>query len=453
MFEAGEEYVGIWWTPGKPDNKAPGLLEIDDRGGTRLRILGWFPEPFELGSTLSAMSLPAILGKVGSRCLTLWHSNLTFSQGDPRARWPEDQQPTQVFEAYQLLVGERHFPEPQEPCFTGTSLELSHLDAWCVGKVDVDDDRSGFRTQAQLKGMRLTVHGGAYLTHQVGFSGRRAQYGVDMHFTSPTSLTDAYFTWERPFISYLQLAVDEEVHVLRRTARTGRSFHDLVDVFTNGALPKEEPRKIYFSSLLMRLDDGLVQSRMRRWYELDRLAVHGLISLDMVGASSNRWTNNRVMNVAAAFDGVGRALKVARSDAPTKKKRQDVAKQLDPTDRKWFYEVTQHAARPSFAAIVRGLHAPVADATYPLLREADDWITRLTSARNGIAHALADHVTVSRDPRYEHFLAEVSRAVLLARLMHELAYPEAHIRQLFVENRHLRFVGEQWWQITHEATA
>lgn len=454
-LDAGKEYVGQWWTPGAPENRVPGLLKIGDRGEPALQIFGWFSEPLVDGSDLSAASLPAVLGEVPHRSVTLWHVNLVSAEGDPRTTWGDSpSQSTQTFVAHQVLSAERHFPNPEEPCFTGANVALTHLDAWSFGKVNLEEDYSTFESVARLKGARLSVHGGAMHSHSIDSDSKRAQYALDIQLTAPASLAELYFAWERPFLGYLQVAVDDEVHLLRRTARVGNEVSDLVDVITNGTLPEEPTKSIRPWSLLMQVRDGRFESRMRRWFELDRLAAHGFVSLDMVFSGTNQWTNNRLMNVAAAFDSIGTALRVARADSAVVGRRREVAKAIaSRADRDWFYSSTQHAARPSFSSVVRGLHAPVADATYPMLRDPDDWVQRLAAARNGIAHALADHIRVSRDPRYEHFLAQVSKAVLVARLMHELNYSEAQIRKLFVDNRALRFVGEQWWQLTHESKA
>lgn len=52
-----------------------------------------------------------------------------------------------------------------------------------------------------------------------------------------------------------------------------------------------------------------------------------------------------------------------------------------------------------------------------------------------------------QDFRYEHALAGVSHAVLVARLMHELGYNTARIREHFVRMPELLHRAEQWWQV------
>lgn len=202
----------------------------------------------------------------------------------------------------------------------------------------------------------------------------------------------------------------------------------------------------------MTLRDGRFQTRMRRWYELDQACAHGLTNLQMFYLSNNSWTNNRLMNVAAAFDSIGSALVSLPKEQAAVQTRSAIRRLItDPALKEWFDVHTQNAGRPSYSAMLTALHAPVAEATYPVVQDAPGWITALWKARNGLAHALEEHFVTPRDFRYEYALADVSHAVLLARLMHELGYTNATIREHMVKMPELRHRAEQWWEVTHKA--
>lgn len=378
--------------PGRDEDSVPGLLKIGDRGAPTLQIFGWFPEATDERHPTAGGHLPAILGDCQGRSVSLWSASVSWEQGDPRSMWPASQS-SQIFEGHQLLAGGRHFPDPDEPCFRSVNISTTHLDAWAGGQIDPREEFSSYSKLARLSGARITAHGGAYPFGSPQSSGNTVQHGIQISLTSATTLEDMYFTWERPVLSYLTVAVDDEVHVLRRTAQVGSGHRDFVDVVTRGGLPDGEVERLWSWSLVMSLRDGKFEKRLRRWFEIDRQAAHGMVSLGMTYAANNRWTNNRLMNVASALESLASAVAAPPKDAEVAARRRRIGKAIpDSSDQSWFYDATQHAARPSFATLLRALHSPVADAIRPMVQDSEDWVARLVAARNGIAHALDEHI-------------------------------------------------------------
>lgn len=125
----------------------------------------------------------------------------------------------------------------------------------------------------------------------------------------------------------------------------------------------------------------------------------------------------------------------------------------DPEPRRWFDDSTQFAGRPSYAAMLTALHEPVAVASLPLVGDSKDGVKRMTAARNGLAHALEQRFGSNGDFQYDYYLAAVSHAVLVARLLLELGYTPAQIRRHFIEMPELRGLAEVWWRLTQTSEA
>lgn len=155
FIEVGGAYVGSFWHPARPDERMPGLLRVGETGDPSLQLFGWVPEALD---GVAPARLPALLGEVRGQAVSLWDCSLSEYEGDPRPR-ENSAQPSQVFEGHQLLVAKRHFPKPDEVCFTSVSLKITHLGEWAAGMIERRDQRAHYEVVARVRGARITAWG------------------------------------------------------------------------------------------------------------------------------------------------------------------------------------------------------------------------------------------------------------------------------------------------------
>jgi hypothetical protein len=138
------EFSGWWWLAGDQDNRVPGIMTFSNEEGIRLKLIGSFKEPTQLGSG-DQDQYPLILGLTGEgKLVTLFdaiplRTSFTFPALTA----------TQEFRARVGCTG-AHFLQPEEARFHKASLEYTHLADW-VGT-------SGFHRELGTEGGILSKY-------------------------------------------------------------------------------------------------------------------------------------------------------------------------------------------------------------------------------------------------------------------------------------------------------
>jgi hypothetical protein len=139
---------GWWWLPDNEDKKVPGVMTFSDDEGIRLKLIGSFKDPTQLGSG-DQDQYPLILGLTGEgNLVTLFeamplHTSFTFPALTTR----------QEFWARVGCTGAR-FLQPEQARFHKATLEYTYLADW-VG-------RSGFHPEYDTEGGILSKYSLTY---------------------------------------------------------------------------------------------------------------------------------------------------------------------------------------------------------------------------------------------------------------------------------------------------
>lgn len=439
-----EEFVGTWWHPDKPERAIGGILTIDERGKSILRLAGslfkdrapsdWpIPEDYPLIVERDEVP-PIILGRADGKFVTLLHpfcKNISSNGGQDCTTDVQTLEPIAVI----LNI---HLNSPDENIFQGIEVEIENLTEWAnmSGSSKVFGDNGELRQEMKFVDSNVSQSG----EFKISLNQIRSSPGRDRKLTEirlelaekiildvsrdeSGGYTD-YNSSIRRIQDLLTFATRRSCAIRSRTlyrkdGDESRSYRVHIRESVYPAQSDSVKRQIF----LFHLSDTSFSELISSWdklYDAIGLGVNVVLGLDYM---DDRYFENSLFDVASAIEAIHRRL---CSDSPS----------LDPSGHEKIIKTLKDnltadlanwaASRlknePGYRSRAKALaRIPDQKAIADLLGDTDRWSKWLCDSRNSIAHLdLTGLHKIPEEARYH--LAYVTAALLHLVFLEKLGF-------------------------------
>ena len=470
------EWAGMWWLPDAPEQQVPGVLRYNSNDGLSLTLIGAFedrimssPSPGMTVFHEGSRTWDVIHGAAEQREITLLDCFPTNSRRTIGARVQTPDK--QTLGAMTAVIGV-HVSDENKPVFSAVEVSIEDLGHWGASSIfeaflsapDGRPDGSGTISVKPVPAQSVVVDGTKFtLGHRHtlpffdqrrgGTVGRvRGTTFVRVDPVESCSIDDAkdfarlmqdliaFATHRAAGVIWLRLKLadgtansqsargpwDRNVDVIYSPSKVGT--HDAKAV---------EARRVFFTC-----DDLPFEKIIPRWCDVhERLqpALNMILGLRYAPA---QYIENNLLTAVGAAEVFHRGLGIDEPPMPPeefKPMREAMLKHVpkvhearvkgslrnDPTLRERLYAL---AARPDQAAMSS------------LVPDVDRWAQRTTQARNDLAHE-------GQTPKhsFEELIAivDVTTAVVILNLLHEVGLPAEQQRKIVQEHPQLRATARQ----------
>ncbi len=470
LDESGE-WAGFWWLPDAPDEQVPGVLRYDPEAGLSLSLIGAFedritsnPFPGVTAFHEGNRNWDVIHGAAEQREITLLGCvpNSSKRTIGARVKSPDKQTITATI----AIIGARVRGQ-NDAVFSAAEVSVEDLGLWAASSVfegflgasDGKPDGTGSISVKPVETQTVMVDGTEFRLvhrHTLPFFEQRKHGTVgrmrDTAFVrvAPTglySLSRALETaslvqdlialathraagviWLRLEVAGTKSASSSDRPMLRRSADV---------LYSPTARGDHDAKAVDHHRVLFTCESLPFQEIVPRWCEAHgrlQAAINMILSLRYAPA---RYVENNLLTVVGAAEVLHRGLGIDEkpfSAAEFKAMRDAMLKQVpeehqgrfkaairnDPTLRDRLYDL---AARPDQDAIAR------------LMPDVDRWASRTTKARNDLAHE-------GKTPNHSFdeliAIVEVTTAVVILNVLHELGLPGERQREILQQHPQLR---------------
>lgn len=470
-LDESAEWAGLWWLPDDPDEQVPGVLRYEPEDGLVLSLIGAFedrmmsnPSPGVVAVHEGHRMWDVIHGVAEQREITLLacvpnSSKRTFGA---RVKSPDKQ----TVSARTALVG-AHVSGEDDAAFSVAEVSVEDLGLWAASSVfegflgapDGKPDGSGRISVKPSEAQSVVVDGTEFRLshrHTLPFFDQRKGETVgrmrDTAFvrivpTDPFSLTGALgaaslvqdlislATHRAAGVIWLRLQLAEADSAARSDRPSLRRNADVL--YTPSVLGKHDAKAVDHHRVFFTCASFPFEEVVPRWCEAHgrlQVAINMIMGLRYAPA---RYVENNLLTAVGAAEVLHRGLGIDERPMPADefkpmreamlthvpedhRERFKGAIRNDPTLRDRLYAL---AARPDGEAV--GL----------LMPDVDRWARRTTQARNDLAHK-------GRTPHHsiEELIAvvEVTTAVVILNVLHELGLPPERQREIVQEHPQLR---------------
>ena len=479
LDEAGE-WVGLWWLPDGPDETVPGVLRYDADGGLLLALIGAFedrimsnPRPGVTAHHEGTRTWDVIHGAADQREITLLgtvpnSSRRTFGA---RVASPDKQTVT----ATVAIIG-AHVSGDTDPAFATAEVSVEDLGLWAatsvfeglVGAPDGRIDGTGRISVKPVEAQSVVVddteyrlvhtHTLPYFDQRKGGAVGRMKDTVSIRVASAEPFSLGAALHEASLVQDLiSLATHRAAGVLWLRLELAGSESHLPDGLT---LPRRRADVLYSPAALGKHDAKVVDHH-RVFFTCDSLPFEEVLprwcqAHDALQAATNmilglryapaRFVENNLLTAVGAAEVLHHNLRIDKKPFPKAeftamrdamldqvpeehRDRFKGAIRNDPTLRDRLYAL---AARPDQEAIAQ------------LVPDVDHWAKTTTRARNDLAHE-------GRTPNHsiEELIAivEVTTAVVILNVLHELGLPAERQREILRDHptlRHTAGLAREW---------
>ncbi|KOX33952.1 hypothetical protein ADK67_04890 [Saccharothrix sp. NRRL B-16348] len=470
LDESGE-WAGLWWRPDNADEQVPGVLRYDPEGGLSLSLIGAFEDRITTnpapGVTMyheGTRTWDVIHGAAEQREISLLGCIPT---GEKRTMFARVNSPDkQVLAAMTAIIG-AHVSGEEDAAFSAAEVSVEDLGLWAAssvftgfhgapdGKIDgtgsiavkpvevrsVVVDETEFRLEHrhtlpyfdQRKGetvgrMRDTAFVRAVPAAPFSAAGARETARLVQDLITLATHRAAGVIWLR-----LEVAGTESVLPDGRPAPR-RHAHVL---YSPAALGKHDAKAIDDRRVFFTCESLPFEEIVPRWCEAYgrlKAATNMILGLRYAPA---QFVENNLLTAVGAAEVLHRGLRIDTKPFPKKEFKEMREAMLAQVPEEF---------RASFRSAIRNdpilrdrLHAiaarPDQDAIALLMPDVGHWASRTTQARNDLAHE-------GRTPNHpvEELIAivEVTTAVVILNVLHELGLPAGRQREIVQEHPQLR---------------
>lgn len=458
------EWTGHWWLPDNPDQKVPGVLSFSPDKGLRLDLIGGWKYgvtvPGENGSTIvtgDLQSWPVVVGFGDGKGITLLGVRVASAKsfGGPGG-WLGAPDKLRL-RASTALVGV-HMDDPADPAFIAASADVEDLTTW---------SRRG--------GIKHKIRWGAKPGEVSGkiISRRLSPLAVE---TGPLTVKLSHYTW-LPFSQesraqrVSRVRESQVIRFERQDPQPYEYWMDLLDgmadlmslstlracglisirmflpptpdewpdghpmkdqphevtVYTRRLVkPRPDDKALDLRSFVLTLDDLPFEELLPKWLEArDTFAAARSMILGLRYVR-NGYIETRVVTAVAAAESMHRALDPAPPIPPAEfAELRKLLFDAIPKERKaWLSDrINKHSNVPTLKQRLLELVERVGDAGNELVHDPEVWAKAARDARNNLAHV----GTADNDLEHLHVVAEVSAAVVILNLLHELGVPQERL--------------------------
>ena len=472
LDESGE-WAGLWWLPETPDERLPGVLRYDGKGGLSLTLIGAFEERIfrhlapGVKDELEGLRVwDVIYGVAQQREITLLGCIRIKSRRSIGAR--VESPDTQTVSATTAIIG-AHVSKREDAAFEAAEISVEDLMVWAASSVfsgyhgtrNGIPDGTGAISVKPVEAQSVTVNDTEYRlehAHTLPFwdwsrgktVGRmRDVVSIRVRWAEPSTLKTALeaaslvqdlialATHRAAGVIWLQLELagtkallpdgrmlpPRRAHVLYSPVAVGKPDEKASDpgsvLFTCEMLPFEE--------------------LMPRWREVRgklQAAINMILGLRYAPA---RFIENNLLMAVGAAEALHRGLGIEEkpiAEAEFKKIRNAMLGQVPEEYRGRFKEAIRNS--PTLRDRLLALAArPDQEAIGQLVPDVDHWAKRTTRARNDLAH---EGKTPSHSIDELIAIVDTTSAVVILNVLHELGLPAERQREIVQDHPRFRMI-------------
>lgn len=420
--ELPDRYVGHWWIDSDPERQLPGFLTISNEH--ELTIIGSL-----VGSSLDGSRTQVIHGRANGRQITLIEVSTRFDNPALSSN------ATSTYYCPVVLVGNIDL--------TGHALEFDRIDV-TFERMGVFAARSGLAesdggagsselshasvpvlTASDSLGRRYTLEGVLWSDHNQ----RSVQWNEDEILTidlpSPLIVRDLLQSPVGSLQNLLHLCSGYPTRILDLQVSSSASPQTpstswMQVILYAGTPDPDRDRQVQGHEYLMTLKDVPFADIIPRWMDLSHILGISIDILFGLDGPHSGFVSTRLLNAAAAAEGMHRRLNPQR-ETPDEKHADRVARLLnlilDRKDKSWLDRKLKYSHRLDFSTRLHELCREAGTAFLPYSGNQRKWATVIVRLRNMVAHSLDN---VERRPAALHRLGTtlglLLRIVLLQRL-------------------------------------
>ncbi|QEU93320.1 HEPN domain-containing protein [Streptomyces kanamyceticus] len=471
-LDEASEWSGIWWLPDDPDQPLPGVLRYSPDDGLVLSLIGAFedritstPSPGLTVLHEGSRNWDVIQGIAEQQEISLLSCYPSSVQRTVGARVKSPDKQTVV--AMTALVG-AHVSDEDDAVFSAAEIAVEDLQFWAASSVfegflgapDGKIDGTGSISVTPVQTRSVLVDGTEFrLQHQHtlpffdqskgGTVGRmRDTAFVRVVPAAPFSLDGAreaaslvqdlisLATHRAAGMIWLRLEVAESESVLLPGGRPKPKRRADV-LYTPTALGRNNAKAVDHHRVFFTCASLPFEEVVPRWCEArDRLRAATSMILGLRYAPA-RYVETNLLTAVGAAEVLHRGLRIDEKPFPPanfKAMRDAMLAQVPEMHRKRFKGVIRND--PTLRDRLHALAArPDQDAIALLMPDVDRWAGRTTRARNDLAHE-----GKTPNHRTEELIAivDVTAAVIILNVLHELGLPAERQREIVREHPQLR---------------
>ncbi|GAA3884443.1 HEPN domain-containing protein [Streptomyces sedi] len=475
LDESGE-WVGEWWLPSAPADQVPGVLRYEPERGLELSLIGTFEDRVMSSPSSSGVAVhggqrtwEVIHGAAERFEITLLDCVPTHSRRSigGRVKGP-DKQTVAVMTA---LIGV-HARGEDEPAFSAAEVSVEDFGLWVassvfdgfVGAPDGKLDGSGGISVKPVEPQSVVAEGTEFRVthrHTLPFFDRRKGETVgrmrDTAFMrvvppEPFSLSDALgsaslvqdlialATHRAAGVIWLRLESVRNSAAPQNGCLASRRNVDVL--YSPSALGKHDAKAVDHHRVLFTCASLPFEEIMPRWCKAHRrlqAATNMILGLRYAPA---RYIENNLLTAVGAAEVLHRGLRIDERPFPagTFKAMRDAMLAQVPEE---FRDTFKRSLRndPTLRDRLHALAArPDQEAITLLMPDVGRWANRATRARNDLAHEgrTSDH---SMDELIA--VVDVTTAVVILNVLHELGLPAERQREIVQEHPQLRATSQR----------
>lgn len=470
LDEAGE-WAGLWWLPDDPDQPVPGILRYDAEGGLSLSLIGAFedritsnPAPGVTAYHEGSRTWDVIHGVAEQREVTLLGCVPTSGKRTmfARVKSPDKQTVT----AATAIVG-AHVNGEEDAAFSTAEVSVEDLGLWAASSVFEEFlgapggriDGTGRISVKPVEAQAVVVDGTEYRlehTHTLPFFDQRKAgtigrmrhtasvrvipaepFALSAALKAASMLQDliALAMHRAAGVIWLRLEVAGTESVLPNGQPVPRRRADVL--YAPAALGKHDAKAVDHYRVFFTCDSLPFEEVVPRWCEAHgrlQAATNMILGLRYAPA---RFIENNLLTAVGAAEVLHRGLRIDEkpfSKAEFTAMRDAMLGQVPGEHQERFKGAIRND--PTLRDRLHALAArPDQEAIALLVPDVAQWAKRATRARNDLAHE-------GKTPNhsFEELIAivEVTTAVVILNVLHELGLPPERQREIVQEHPQLR---------------
>ncbi|HEX5406780.1 MAG TPA: HEPN domain-containing protein [Pseudonocardiaceae bacterium] len=470
------EWAGLWWLPEEPENKFPGVLRYLPNSRIELSLIGAFENRLMTHTSSGVVlvhsgsrTFDVIHGAAERREITLFdcHASNTSRSMGARVKTPDKQ----TLVASTALIGV-HVSDEDEARFAAAEVSVEDLTLWAsssifeatLGMPDGVPDGSGTISVKPIDSQSVTVDGTQFVLAHLHtlpfFDHRRSGTTGRVRDTAFVRIVPAEALSFRTALQSASLIQDLVALATHRAAGViwlrlelvrdeqapsdGRPLlRRKVDVLYSPPVSTErdadaaDPRRVFFTCESLPFEQ--VVPRWVGAHQRLQSATNMIMGLRYAPA---RYIESNLLTAVGAAEVLHRRLSIDEAPMPTTEFKQMRAAMLE-------HVPEQHQDR--FRGVIRNdptlrdrlialANRPDAEAISLLMPNLEHWAARTARARNDLAHE-------GETPRHSLeelvVIVEVTTAVVILNLLHELGLSAERQRELVGEHPQLSTTAER----------
>lgn len=470
LDEAGE-WAGLWWLPDDPDERVPGVLRYDAEGGLWLSLIGAFedrimstPAPGVTAFHEGTRTWDVIHGAAEQREVTLLGC---VPAGGKRTMFARVKSPDkQAVTAATAIIG-AHVKGEEDAAFSVAEVSVEDLGHWAASSVfegslgapDGKIDGTGCVSVKPVEAQSVVVDGTEYRlvhTHTLPFFDQRKgrtigrmtdKVSIRVAPAEPFPLSAALkaaslvqdlialATHRAAGVIWLRLEVAGTESALPNGQPPPRRRADVL--YSPAALGKHDAKAVDHRRVFFTCDSLPFEEVLPRWCKAHgrfQAATNMILGLRYAPA---RFVENNLLTAVGAAEVLHRNLRIDEKPFPKAEfttMREAMLAQVPDEHRDRFKGAIRND--PTLRDRLHALAArPDQQAIALLVPDIAHWAKRTTRARNDLAH---EGRTLNHS--FEELIAvvDVTTAVVIINVLHELGLPAERQREIVQENPQLR---------------